>query len=357
MGWTSDQVSIIREIVGPPLHMWKDLENAALSPCWFSSAKSLGTADTAIYDTLRSLPNLRHVEHAISTQQGRAFRPLQSKILNETGLGIFRDRLADTSIHLAFEEGTRLVLGNMEPSITSLKLRSVSALAGPYRKTQIMPVTLHHLDLEIYDEDIWCSGADPDEQFLMDGWRSNLASLRQLRTLRLSWEADYDNPLDPFYVDDFFIDPKDNANKIVLPHLERFSLSDCCLRLSVLLTFATLHSSTLKDLELNRVRFDPSYNPESWSEIGALCKSILPSLAQLRLAKLTTYFPRRALDETPTPRRWNRGLEAATAYEWAKGVHGPDVEVIGPSCPWEPEDVVDDENCKLIISDDKYRIS
>ena len=191
----------------------------------------------------------------------------------------------------------------------------------------------------------------------MDGWRSNLASLGQLRTLRLSLEANYDNPLDPFYVDDLFVDPKDSTNKILFPHLKRFSLSDCSLRLSVLLIFATSHSSTLEDLELNRIRLDPSYSPESWSEIGALCKSKPPNLSHLRLAKLTTYFPRQALDETPIPRRWNRGLEAATAYEWAKGVHGPDVEVIGPNYPWEPEDVVDDESCKPFISDDKYTIS
>ena len=82
MSWTQDQVSIIREIVGPPLHMWKDLEIAALSRCCFSSGKALGLADIATFDTLRSLPNLRHVEHAISPQQGRVLRLLQSKILN-----------------------------------------------------------------------------------------------------------------------------------------------------------------------------------------------------------------------------------------------------------------------------------
>lgn len=354
LSWTSAQVSIIRGIVGPPLHMIKELEIAALSPCWFSSGESLGLADTAIFDTLRSLPNLRHIEHAVSTQQSRVFRPLQSKILNETGLSIFRDRLADTSTQLALQEGTRLILGNVGPSITSLKLRSV---AKPYPRIQNIPVTLQHLDLEIYDKYIWRGGADPDDALLMTGWRSNLAPLRRLRTLRLSWGANYNILLDRFYVDDLFIDPKDSTKNILFPHLERLSLSDCYLRLQGLLTFATSHSSTLKDLELKRMTFDPAYSPGSWSEIGTLCKSIFPNLAHLRLARLTTHFPIQALDQIPVRRRWNRGLEAATAYEWTKDVQGRGVEVIGPKCPWEPEDVVDDENCKLIISDDKYKVA
>lgn len=131
------------------------------------------------------------------------------------------------------------------------------------------------------------------------------------------------NPIIPFYIDD--LDRKDDANVSFLPHLKHLSFSDCLLRMQGLLAIATSHASTLQELELSRVTFDPSYCPQSWSEIGVLCKSALPILAYLRLVKLVTHFPKRAaapLDEMPIPERWNKGLEGVTSYEWRKGVRG-----------------------------------
>lgn len=328
MHWTAEKISIIGDAFGLPLQERNSSQMAAVS------ANSMSGVSTAIYDTIQSLPNLRHVEHAISSQESRVFRNLEFDFFNKTRIRNLRDFLADPSMHLSFGEGLILVLENLNPTITSLKLRSFPVCADCYNG-KILPATLQHLDLEIQEPNS-SRVPDPSRQTFTDGWRSTLESLKQLRALRLALDTFCERPLHSFYVDDVLINREDSTKNSFFPHLTRLSLTGCSLRMGSLISFATSHSSTLKDLELNRITFDPSYRPGSWSEIGALCKSVLPGLVRLRLARLVIQGPRRWVDPAQIPARWSQGLEDATAYEWEKGVHGPDTESIGSRCPWEP---------------------
>lgn len=280
-------------------------------------------------------------------------------MLDKTDLSVEHELLASVSEPLSFVNGCKLILGSLRPSITSLKLRKIPVCRYPYNGGRILLAAFRHLDLELYTQTFWDNRSEPVRLASVDAWRCSLAPLEQLRTLRLGGWKQWNNPIIPFYIDDLLIDRKDDANVSFLPHLKHLFFSDCFLRMQGL-AIATSHASILQELELSRVTYDPSYCPQAWSEIGLLCKSALPILAYLRLAKTVTHFPRRAtapLDEMPIPERWNKGLKGVTSYEWRKGVHNPDVEVIGSRCPWKVEDIIVEEDCKRNFGGDRYLCS
>ncbi|CAD6593394.1 MAG: hypothetical protein ASARMPRED_007446 [Alectoria sarmentosa] len=323
-------------------------------------------------DTMLRLPNLRHVEHALSTYYLRFIDGILSEIRDRTRHDLqplcypcLSDSciFATISIPDAFTEGFKLIFQDLPDTITSLKLRNV-ALSQPYPSDdEGLSATLQHLDLELRVPEGWDNKSKPYGSAFVEAWRRNLIHLLRLKTLRLSFEdgqggaTDYDCCVEPKYIDDLLIDPTDDGKFIVFPHLRSLALTNCSLRICEFLAFAAAQSPTLKKLELSRVTFDPSYCPSSWSEIAATCKNAVPNLTYLRLAKLITHFARRAdapVEEHATPERWNRGLEAETAYEWCKRIHGPDVEVKGSKCPWEAEDVIVEEECKRNFNGDRY---
>ena len=346
------KLSTIYDILISPLKKWQLAQDYALSFEDVDNRRSLCPASISIRDTFRSLPNLYHVEHSLSIQDRITFGTLEFNVLGKTGVCIDRDSLIWISTPSSFEDGFDLMIPHIGPSITSLKLRNTTLSQVTAVGEQLLPATLRHLDLEVsgrhYD-------AELHGELLASVWRRHLAALQKLTTLRLRWaEPQRVNP-DPIYIDDLLIDPKDKVT--FFPHLKCFSVSSCLLRLDGLLAFATLHASTLGELELSHVTFDPSYCPESWSEIGALCKSVLPNLAYLRLSKLVTHFPKLS---TPISgyslfrELWNPGLEATTAYEWRKGIYGPDQEVKGSRCPWEARDVTVPDECKKDFNGDRF---
>ncbi|CAD6592755.1 MAG: hypothetical protein ASARMPREDX12_006437 [Alectoria sarmentosa] len=336
-------LSFIHDKLVVALQDWQDAEFEAVeSKC------------PLIRDTLRRLPNLRHVEHALSTYYLRFIDGILSEISC-----IF----ATISIPDAFTEGFKLIVRDLPDSITSLKLRNV-ALSQPYPSDdQGLSATLQHLDLELRIPEGWDNESKPYGSAFVEAWRRNLIHLVRLKTLRLSFEdgqgraTGYNSCVEPKYINDLLIDPTDDGKFIVFPHLRSLALTNCSLGICEFLAFAAARSPTLKELELSRVTFDPSYCPSSWSEIAATCKNALPNLTYLRLAKLITHFARRTdapVEEDAAPERWNRGLEAETAYEWCKRIHGPDVEVKGSKCSWEAKDVIVEEECKRNFNGDRY---
>ena len=360
-GWTSEQVSFIHDKLVVALQDWQDAEFEAVeSKC------------PLIRDTLRRLPNLRHVEHALSTYYLRFIDGILSEIRYRTRHDLqplcypcLSDSciFATISIPDAFTEGFKLIVRDLPDSITSLKLRNV-ALSQPYPSDdQGLSATLQHLDLELRIPEGWDNESKPYGSAFVEAWRRNLIHLVRLKTLRLSFEdgqgraTGYNSCVEPKYINDLLIDPTDDGKFIVFPHLRSLALTNCSLGICEFLAFAAARSPTLKELELSRVTFDPSYCPSSWSEIAATCKNALPNLTYLRLAKLITHFARRTdapVEEDAAPERWNRGLEAETAYEWCKRIHGPDVEVKGSKCSWEAKDVIVEEECKRNFNGDRY---
>lgn len=360
-GWTSEQVSFIHDKLVVPLQDWQDAQFEAVM-----------SKHSFIGDTMLRLPNLRHVEHALSTYYRRFLDGILSEIRDRTGYDLkpfcysySSDSciLATISRPDAFAEGFKLITGNLPDSVTSLKLRNVALSQPCPSDDQGLSATLQHLDLELRIPEGWNNESRPYGSVFVEAWRRNLIHLVRLKTLRLSFEdgqgraTDYNSCVKPKYLDDLLIDPTDDGKFISFPHLRSLALTNCSLGICEFLAFATAQSSTLKELEFSRVTFDPSYCPGSWSEIAATCKNALPNLTYLRLAKLITHFARRAdapVREGATPERWNRGVETETAYEWCKRIHGPDEGVKGPKCPWEAEDVIVEEDCKRNFNGDRY---
>ena len=348
---SKEKFSAIYDILISPLEKWRDAQWYALSYEDIDNGRSPCPASISVRDTFRSLPNLYHVEHSLSIRDRLTFGALESNVLEKTGVCIDRESLMWILTPGSFEAGFDLMIPHLGTSITSLKLRRTELSQATAIGEQLLPAALRHLDLEVsgrYDYEVH---GEP----LTRVWRRHLTALQRLTTLRLRWAEPQRESPDPFYIDELLIDPKRKA--IFFPHLKCLSVSSCLLRRWGLVAFATLHASTLEELELSHVTFDPSYCPESWSEIGALCKSVLPNLAHLRLSKLVTHFPEpskpiaafRFFQEI-----WNPGLEATTAYEWRKGRYGPDQEVKGSRCPWEPKDIIVPDECKEDFNGDRF---
>ena len=345
--YSLEQKSAIRNILVTPLERWR-----------LAQLYTLSNASISTRDTFRSLPNLYHVEHLLSIQDRLTIGTLESHILEKTGAYIDVGHHLTLRPSLSFDRAFILMIPHINSPIKSLKLRNISFSLGEFLRNQGMPAMLQHLDLELCELSFFPQRSS--FELLAGIWRGRLAALQRLTTLRLRWA---EVRRDPIYIDDLLIDPADSTKTSFFPQLKCFSVSGGSLRVNGLVAFATLHAPTLQEFELNRVTFDPSYCPESWSEIGALCKSVLPNLTYLRLSKLVTHFPRRSYappgsapisgSGDPVQEHWNPGLEATTAYEWRKGINGPDRQIKGSRCPWEAKDVITTEVCNQRFNGDR----
>ena len=281
LGWrweySLEQKSAVKNILVPPLERWRLAQLCTLSDASISTR-----------DTFRCLPNLYHVEHLLSIQDHLTIGTLEANILDKTGAYIERGRFYTLRPSLSFDRAFILIIPHINSPIKSLKLRNISFSLGEFLRDQGMPAMLQHLDLELCELSFFPQRSSFEP--LAGIWRGRLAALQRLTTLRLRWA---EVRRDPIYIDDLLIDPADISKTSFFPLLKCFSVSGGSLRVNGLVAFATLHAPTLQDFELNRVTFDPSYCPESWSEIGALCKRVLPNLTYLRLSKLVTHFPGR----------------------------------------------------------------
>lgn len=236
------------------------------------------------------------------------YRHIIGKILDKTGLSVSHDRLIGISMERSLTRSFRLISTSLTHSINSLKLHNISgfpeASYKPCDGGQTFPA-LQHLDLGI--------SADILFQKRRHWTRSSISYFKHLRTLRIEWETDCE---DHFYIDELFIAYGDNSNVTKFPHLKSLTLVKFWLSHHAFLAIAASHASTLKELELIQVTLDSSCWPKSWSEMDALCKNALPSLTYLRLAQLISY----TADSPPETRV--EVPEAATTYEWTKGIHG-----------------------------------
>ncbi len=203
-------------------------------------------------DTIRLLPNLRHVEHALSTHFDRIFPELASTVLEKTGLRVTCDIFAAMPRRSAFEEGLTLIVTSLHPLITSLKLREVSVHQDPLQnlhpshqipqaKSPTLPAALRHLDLQIYSPR--CRD-NQDGPLNTSAWRFMLTSIQQLRTLRLSRKQGVER-YNRENIDSLLVDPETDIMFSHFPHLKHLYFSNCSLRLRGFLAIATSHAATL----------------------------------------------------------------------------------------------------------------
>ena len=298
-------------------------------------------------ETLALLPNLFHVENAVSMHYRNALESDYIDLQYICGWAEYKEIQA-------LESGLYVIMTHMGGAITSLKLREVVTQFDNWNYS-VIPSNLQHLNIDYRGS--WIFSEAPyseDDHRAIGTIRSTLKRLTQLRSLQLAFASGGDRTKeyaeghsrtspDPLYIDDFLIDPQNSVDQSFFPHLRSLRLVNCSLRVRGLQTIAIRHSATLRELELRKLTFNPGYSVKSWSEIGAMCHEALPNLSYLRLAKLITHVMIPGVEEDsenlPVPVRWNLGLEGATSYEWIKNGRGSgsDLEMIGSKCPWTLE--------------------
>ena len=303
------------------------------------------------------LPNLRHLEHGISTYHRQEIVSIKDKILTVNGKMIsWQHEFPVENMKQALALGLRIILVNVTTNVISLKSRDAPVWLG--LQMFMIPSSLQHLDLEMRLGNL---GNFKSRKFILKtgshvpekSWRRHLQVMKQLKTLRLGllpdakhYAAHDEGYSDFYYVDDLLVNPKHPTDHCFFSQLERLELSDCACRLNGLLAFVEKHQQILKQLILNRVILPPDYTSPAWNEVAAMCKEAVPGLAYLRLTKLVPRHPTRlnnnrnnGVGVKPTPKEWALGLENARTYEWTKGgANGTDEEFIGYKCPWTCED-------------------
>ena len=304
------------------------------------------------------LPNLRHLEHGISTYQQQEFVSIKDKILMDNGvMFLWQHKFPVEQTKEALRLGNHIVLSNITKNLVSLKSRDVLVWLGI--QTFKILSNLQHLDLEMRVGRIPRHHSDSRKIISKKGshlaanfWPQGLQTMTQLKTLRLGLLQD-DSTIKyhaGFRVDDLLVNPQNLEVYCFFPRLERLELFDCTCRLDGLSTFFKKHQQTLKQLVLNRIILSPYYAPPSWNEVAATCKEAVPGLTYLRLTRLVTRHStpfNNNVDEgvgvKPTSKEgWRAGLDDAMTYEWTKGgANGTDMESIGLKCPWICEDALE----------------
>ena len=300
------------------------------------------------------LPNLRHLEHGISTYHRQEIASSKDKILTVNGaMFSWQHEYPVEQRKQALALGLQIVLMNVTRNVISLKSRDAPVWLG--LQTFMIPSNLQHLDFDLrVGRDLRQNTKSRKFIFKIGThlparyWRQHLQVMKQLKTLRLGLLRDVKRytvdgkEYSDVYVDDLLLSLKHPTDDCFFPRLERLELFDSFCQLNGLLAFVKNHQQTLKQLILNRIILPPDYSSPSWNEVAAMCKEAVPGLAYLRLTRLVTHCPtglnnnrNNAVGVKPTPKSWTSGQEDANTYEWIKGgANGTGKESIGFKCPW-----------------------
>ena len=101
-------------------------------------------------------------------------------------------------------------------------------------------------------------------------------------------------------------------DKCTFPQLESLTLFNCPLREYGFLYLATMHSATLKNVEMIRVAFDASPYRVTVEGLAESCKGYLPNLTRLVLSKIDL------CDVEGEDWNWEGRGEAGLVYRWDK---------------------------------------
>lgn len=298
------------------------------------------------------LPNLRHLEHGISTYHLQAIAKIKDKNLTvNDAMFTLQQAFLWEKTNEALGLGLYIALHNVKDNVISLNSRGTPAYScsAMFRYAK----NLEHLELDLrgnlryYFEPR--RTVDKKQRF-----RRQLQLMKQLKTLRFGHSEHitvYDEVYHEvhFHVDDLLGNPNHPEDCCHLPRLERLELSGCTCRLNGILTFIKHHQQTLRQLILNRVSLLPYQSSPFWNDIAALCKEAVPGLTYLRFTRLVACPPNPSdsngnnrVGVKPTPTGCRSSLEDAVTYEWMRGgAYGRDEEVVGFRCPWASEDALE----------------
>lgn len=317
-------------------------------------------------ETLRALPSVSHIGHGISTYLRQRLFEAHQKVSGNPSASQSSFRLVELSELSALEKGKQLILFSFTNTITSMSLLDMpfaSLSKTWFPKVQNRLEHLEHLDIQyrVFSEielkwgmantlswqDVARKKTGEVQLRLYRCWRTSLRNLKQLKSLRMTFLCGCGRRTSsegltlngPLYVDQILLEPTEydlgcdiiaveNSEQLelsatvnkrnqrcIFPKLQSLAFVNCSLSLGGLLTIAAMHKTTIKELELRRVTFDPGHYIDGVADIANICKQHLPNLAYLRLARLLTYSK-----ESTNP-HWdhNGKVEALEYHEWRKG--------------------------------------
>lgn len=277
------------------------------------TTKLMQTIARAYWQTFQLLPNLRHIETAISTHYYQCLatardivaQKLRVYVDNGTHNAVFSEEIALTSAYA-------LVLSSCPLRVKSLKFRQVLLMEDV---PECYPIPAHIDDLSIdFQIPADCLVESDGQRLLAKAvreWREQLRSLPLLRSLSIDFRGSWDEinhlPLlsqSPFYIQNLLPhlaqDPDSssvpsgtqgsgkarqsgrNGPAAAFPHLAALALRNVPADPFALIDFVATHHATLKRLVLHRISLDlePDMN---WARVGTALAECVPNLAYLEL--------------------------------------------------------------------------
>ncbi|MCJ1423872.1 hypothetical protein MMC29_001757 [Sticta canariensis] len=306
-GLTEVHEGIYHQLMVAPLQLWKNL-----------AEDDVAIADRGIrqvyWETFQRLPNLRHIETAVSTHYYECLATASDIVARE--LKVFVENYTHNAL---FSEGTALtstyalILSSCPPHVESLKFRQLPLMENVPEWCPI-PSHIHNLEIEFRIPADYLT--DGEGQRLLGEavkeWREQLRSLPLLRSLYLdfcgSWDQVNQLPLldeTPLYIHALLpclshdIDnsvgthgssetPRNRSNGPAFPNLTAFTLRNVPADPFALLDFIAAHQSSLRRLVLHRISLDIGWNTD-WAQVGTMLAECVPDLAYLELWRIGTH--------------------------------------------------------------------
>lgn len=296
-------------------------------------------------ETMAVLPRLYHVENAISTHETERLAMAYQQVWDEIGIDVssyFPTPAYDQSETLS--AGVSYLMTSLANNITSLRLREVPFQNWLYHWR--IPEQVKHLEIELKIGQDWGVLRDPVHMcFAVQDWRKQFATLKHLRTLRLSLSTGGLHPNEDewfgmggpvLYMDDLLTGTELSEDRLetlideleyrkqegtseagvinacTSPHLGSLTLINCPLREDGLLYLSAMHQQTLQNLELHRAVFPGAPGQVAVTGVATKCIEYLPNLTHLALSKIGLYDPDGIFSD------WNVGEEVAAVYRWAR---------------------------------------
>ena len=311
-------------------------------------------AKSLLHKTILQFPNVYHTETAISTFGYQSLAEAHQRFLAETGIVLdnfwldleFGDQSSYTHVPSIY------TLHQIPARVTSLKLRQVRFGVYPSQFPCLeIPSHIECLEIEFCIHEVIEDSKELHTLVVnMEWWRSSLARLRQLKSLRLvvcydtqygaesqandliALAETYELPI--LYFDTLLtntgMQDGDAGPKVPsFPCLESLAFINCPVSLNRLIKTLTTHSDTLKKLELCRVLLksaDPFIvgqpkQPSRTVSVADMCKSHVPALSMLRLTRIKIY------GDQIIDKDW------MSCHEWRKGNSSDGLTVYRPSLP------------------------
>lgn len=266
------------------------------------------------WQTFRRLPNLRHIETAVSTHYYECLATASDIVATE--LRVFVENYTHNAI---FSEGTALtgtyalILSSCPPHVKSLKFRQLPLMENLPEWCPI-PSHIHHLEIEFRIPADYLADGEGQRQLgkaVME-WREQLRSLPLLRSLYLDFCGSWDqvNQLalldkNPLYIHALLPclshdtdnsvrthgsieTPHNGSNGPAFPNLAALTLRNVPADPFALIDFVAAHQSSLRHLVLHRISLDigPNIN---WAQVGTMLAERVPDLAYLELWRIGTH--------------------------------------------------------------------